>query len=400
MQKKLFLRFYLPLLGICCLSQWIWGCNTETQPQQAQVTTSEPTVGQDSLALEMDTAELAVRSIARMTDAPKVDFPQEFPAVYRLLESDDNVLEVVAAYAVKLITGKGIENEADLLSLMDLRDEKIAPLLQSKVENLGEQVQQTQLELLIPEFERLAIRPIMAEGNFLGLGPGPWPLSQYRLSADAPVAMYAHFCDEGTRSKSGEYPYLDLTPYGRMVFYGERLQNTPTARVYFDRIEQDFRQALRVVTDIHEVADETSSNLLVGGVHVDPYPYMCDTSGLGNLIARFPNSPYSRVIEAILDRPSSISPEPANIYLLVVEWLTEGTEAQQVWFERLSKGQDSPHLLEVERGNGKVQLALTYRFFESEEMADKILTEYEAQGKAAELIFVSVEGDKLYQIGM
>lgn len=330
----------------------------------------------------------------------ELDFEQRFPMLYDLLKEQPDDLAVVADYAEKVLTGERIASEDDIIDLMEMRSSQIIPILEPYLDNLDGEKWFEHANAYENELNQLGITQTAAEGTYTGLAQAEMLTQALRTNASTGLRTYMDFYNAEARTRSGEYPFNDMDPYFRMLVEGEQLMEDASAQRYAARVEEDFRRALNVITDIHRVQYESHEAFLVGGIHRDMYPFMTETESHKAFLANHPDSKYHGVVKRILENPSTMTERPENMYLIVTDWAASLNEADDKVFRYLNNQQDVPHHLEVRRGDGTDQYALTYRFFEDEAQANQALETCRAAGMDAELIFVSVKGDKLYQIGI
>ncbi|MEO1450986.1 MAG: hypothetical protein AAFV07_15760, partial [Bacteroidota bacterium] len=96
---------------------------------------------------------------------------------------------------------------------------------------------------------------------------------------------------------------------------------------------------------------------------------------------------------------SSIQSKPENIYVIVTEWKDTQETARQRVHQHLDQGEDIPHYLRIRRGNGEDQFAVAYRFYDDASKADAALSKIQTRVADAQLIFCSVKGETLYELG-
>lgn len=326
-----------------------------------------------------------------------------FPQLHRLLSANSEISGILENYAKRIVQKDDLSGSQDLLDLMDYRDKEIIPLLKPYLENLDLSSDTLNHEALFKELAVLAMQPTMAEGTVTGLGARRLFRIDSRISTDAvssqaqELLYYDAFQDAKTQTFSGEYPYMQAAPFLEMVINGEQILKNESASRLSDRVAYDFTKALEVVTDIHLVE---GGNACTGGIHTDLYPYAFDIEGLKVQIERYKQSKYYPVISAILSNTSSIQDRPENIYLLLQKWEDNEGAAKASRLQLFDAGKDVPHVLPVKRGDGSTKYALVYRFYDNEKTANENFEKYKLKNPESELIFVSVKGEELYQIGM
>jgi len=399
----------LSLLGLVLISLLLASCDQfstgsasgSTPPSHdSALSADQTTTGGDSLSL-LDSAQTRGLnpSLTRMGD---FSFKDYFPTLYPLVESDAQSLREISAYAQQILYREGLNEEQDLIRLFQAREEIILPPLQSKIENLDDQKFYDQNENLEAELNQLGLTALTAEAMFVGLGIHPILEIEVARIASQPYQLYLDFQYADASSQGGEYPYTDLKPFQRMLLAGEALQ-ARQEQVYFAKIKERYEEAFQVCTDIHLVADPRAREMapapMVGGVHTDHYPFLTETESMQAFAKEHPESAYGKVAARLLENMSEMSSESENLYLIVTEWLKEEDQAVARVQDHLRQGRDIPHSLKIRRGDGSDQYAVTYRFYEDSEKADAALKHLLPDFPESEMIFVSVKGDQLYQLG-
>ncbi|MEM7511229.1 MAG: hypothetical protein AAF388_09885, partial [Bacteroidota bacterium] len=221
-----------------------------------------------------------------------------------------------------------------------------------------------------------------------------------RVKASSELQLYESFQDSRTLSSSGEYPYMNMAPFMKMVQVGHQLRQSGEGEEFASLVEEDYRFALETVTDIHMVEDQGHQSLLVGKTYTDFYPYAGDISGIQNYLKENEDFPFHAAVSKIVENPSVMTARPENLYLIVTDWVETEEEAKENIYQYLSSGKDIPHYLPVIKGDGKEQLALVYRFYEDAEAAQQAMDRCESANISAEAVMVSMKEGKLYQLGI
>lgn len=357
-------------------------------------TTDEEANGESQ---QEETMTRGLEGLARITD---FNFQERFPMLYNLLKENPDDLEIVTRYARKVVAKEGLQTEQDILDLFDERQEQIIPIISPYLENLDSEKWYQANESYEAELNALGLRQITVEGMYTAIGASQILTDVLRTNVSSGLRQYADFCNYESLSRGGEYPYSNMEPYFDMILAGEKLMGDANARIFYEKVNEDFKWALRAVTDVHLLEEDGRQTPLVGGTHTEQYPYMSELDSHKEFVENHFNSRYAIVIEKILENTSSITARPENIYLIVTEWATSLNEAEDKVFENINGQKDVPHYLQVRRGNGKDEYAITYRFFEDETKANTALKTCRDSGIEAELLFVSVRNGQLYQIGI
>ena len=392
---------FIFLLSACLL----WSC-TPNEPSQSPSENEQEEVGEveevreSATAVELDASLLAdtravSQSLAQISSTTFA-FQELFPFLYELLKNNPEELAQVEAFAEQAVSRPSFSQEEDLLDLIEERDEQIIPLLLPYFESMEPDVWDQNYDELEKELSMMGIQMTSAEGIFTGLGPRSLFTDNLKLKEKTPLIQYDAFTDAQTRSMNGEYPYSDLEPYIKMVLLGEKMEAEGTAKSYYQKIGQSFADALHVLTDVHLITNEGGR---VGGIHTEAYPYMVSLQSIREALPRFESSKFKVPLQRIVEFPSEMSSRPEHLHLLVESWVNSEEEAKKRVEEHLSSGKDIPHYLPVEKGDGTTQYAVVYRFFEDADQAQKGLEKMQTQFNTGEMIFVSSEKSKLYQLG-
>jgi hypothetical protein len=318
------------------------------------------------------------------------------PDLARLTAPDPALVTRLTAYARQVLRRENLQQEADLERLFDERAQLI-PLL---TRIIPEDVEGTHPKVAA-ELERIGIGLTMAEGIVTGVAPAPVLTDLTEAWGGPAFKAYLTFIYAHAQTLSGEYPYLNMEPYKDMILTGEVLQSYKD-EPYFDKISDQFYEALDAFTDIHFVqeGDENTRSLptlLVGGASLDPYPGST-TLDERKALAKS-RSRYSKVIANILRNPSAMVRDGDHLYLIVVDWRPSQREARKAVHQYLDRGLDVPHYLSVKRGDGTEQFAIVYRFFDSEPQANTALETALLTLPDARLCYISREGGEMYELG-
>jgi hypothetical protein len=336
-----------------------------------------------------------------MVSADEFDFAAQFPQLYSLVRGDESMRRVLSDYARRVVTQQALNSEADLVALFQVRDETVLPRLTPFFENRAEEIE-PKSERYEQELNRLGMSITMAEGMITGLGPAPMLEATVAQVASPAFKAYQRFVNARTQSYDGEYPYMNMAPYEEMVLAGEELMAWKP-NPYWKKVEEDFAHALHTVTDLHMVqntsAREEAGTPMVGRLNREFYPYAAEIDRLKDFAQRHPNSGFAQAAQKIAQNPSQMTDKPENLYLIILEWARQEQEARQQVQQYLRQGEDIPHYLPIKRGDGSTQYAVTYRFFESPDQAEEALQRIRSTHPEAEMIFCSVKGDQLYQVG-
>lgn len=368
--------------------------STVDQVEAVEEARKTPTAVDFDASLLADTREVT-QSLAQISTTA-FSFQELFPFLYELLKNNPEDLSQVKKFAEQAVSRPSFSQEEDLLDLIEERDAQIIPLLLPYFESMEPDVWDQNYDGLEKELSMMGIQMTAAEGMFTGLGPRSLFTDNLKLRERTPLIQYDAFTDAQTRSMNGEYPYADLEPYIKMVLLGEKMEEEGTAKTYYQKIGQPFAEALHVLTDVHLITGEGAR---VGGIHTEAYPYMVSLESIQEALPRFEGSKFNIPLQRIVEFPSEMTARPEHLHLLVESWVDSEEEAKKRVEEHLRAGKDIPHYLPVEKGNGTTQYAVVYRFFEDADLAQKALEKMQTQFNTGEMIFVSSEKNKLYQLG-
>ena len=389
------------LLSLCACFLWDCSPSGSSQPHALEEQADgEVEMRETATAVELDASLLAdTREVSQslsQISSSTFSFKELFPSLYDLLQNNSEELAQVEAFAEQAVSRPSFSQEEDLLDLIEERDAQIIPLLLPYFESMEPDVWDQSYDELEKELGMMGIQMTSAEGMFTGLGPRSLFTDNLKLKEKTPLIQYDAFTDAQTRSMNGEYPYSDLEPYIKMVLLGEKMEAEGTAKSYYQKIGQSFADALHVLTDVHLITNEGAR---VGGVHTEAYPYMVSLESIKEALPRFEGSKFKIPLERIVEFPSEMTKRPEHLHLLVESWVDSEEAARNRVEEHLSSGKDIPHYLPVEKGDGSTQYAVVYRFFENADQAQQGLEKMQTQFDTGEMIFVSSEKSKLYQLG-
>lgn len=397
-------RNLLMILVLCC---GLAACDSGTGGSDA---------AQDELSEEMSAAAMADSGNAadsQMTRgmlpsaARRMEFSLEgyLPMVYGLIKDDKGMVEMLDPYARKVLM-REVATSEELEAVFAQRDERIIPDLESFLGQADAEFIDENWEGLDTELNSIGISMTSAEGIFTGLTQAPMLSEQVASIASEPFRLYQDFLNANAYTQSGEYPFNNMEPYGELVRIGEQLKKKYPENAYTQKIESRFYDALEYMTDIHLVhpgsgmKQQGPASVFVGGTHTESYPWITEMGSREQFAKEHAESRYSDVMQRILENPSEVGTESETLYLIVTEWAKTKENARTKVFDNLSDGKDTPHYLQIRRGDGTDQYAITYRFYEDEEKANKAFEAVQQRMPNAQLIFCSVKGDKLYQLGI
>lgn len=332
------------------------------------------------------------------------DIQKDLPLYAPEIQKDPKMTKLIQDYGTAVVTGTGIKSDEDILKLLTIRDERLIPYFY----NLTESYETTEsgfidknYEELSRELNLLGMDMNFAEGTFIDLGAYPFMEEWMARYASEGLKLYTEFKVATTEANNGEYPYLNMEPRIKKVVIGEKLAALEDTS-YFHKVRDEYEEAVIALTDIHKVYNPNNrqeESFLVDGISTEMYPFVTEKKTRNNFVQNQRNSRYSQLVQKILENPSEISNKPEQVYVIVTEWLDTEKMAQRRVIGHLNQGEDVPHYLSIKRPDGKTRYAVAYRFFENEEKANAALEKVQKEIPSAKLIYCSLKGDQLYQMG-
>lgn len=329
---------------------------------------------------------------------------RDLPIYAPEIQKDQEMYDLISKYGTSVTTGNGIKGDKDILKWLNIRDERLIPYFYSLTENFEENESgfiDKNYEQLSQELNLLGMDMNFSEGTFVDMGVYPVMEEWIEKHASDGLKLYTQFKVAATQANNGEYPYLNMEPRIQKVVIGEKLASLEDS-TYFLKVQEEYEEAVLALADIHKVYNPNNrqeESFLVDGVSTEMYPFVTEKKTRNNFVQSQRNSKFSQLVEKILDNPSEISNKPEQIYVIVTEWLDSKKMAQRRVIGHLNKGEDVPHYLSIKRPDGTTRFAVTYRFFENEEKANQALEKIQQEIPSAKLIFCSMKGDQLYQMG-
>lgn len=326
---------------------------------------------------------------------------QNFPVLDSISQSKEKLNKLLNRYAYQLTNAsKTVDSDKDLQTLFDMRAAQIIPTLHREVLdpialNDGVFYHSSAGAKLDEELKKLGMQAIYSEGMYLDLGPSEMLTDEMEKYATEVFRWYMDFQSAKTTSMMGEYPFLNLDGEGEMVAVGEKMQEKYPDHELTQKIEEDFRMALKPLTDVHAIKSEFDKSYMVNDLATEFYPNATNIDALKKFTQDFPNSKYSKVVSNIIANMSEMEPKQngwKDLYLAVVSWedlaeqsfsnpedstqVTSMTciNAEKKAIDFLKKGIAIPHTLRLEN-KGEDKCALVYRFYADKAKAEAALKE-------------------------
>lgn len=384
------------LLFIFCLLGGL-ACNKPASYDETEAEAPAAQVPENSESPSTHTEEVLEPQAAQRIS---YSFANQFPLLDSLIAGDTLLHDSLASYARRVATGEDIKDDQAILQILQEREQYFIPELDPFIANMDAMTWDQAYPRLERELNHLGMQMIVGEGMYAGLGQYRFMESVLESRASEALKVYTRFLQARTSAQMGEYPYSDMHPYIDMVLAGNQLKALPGGAAYFASLKEEYERALIAVTDIHLVEQEEHTMAMVGDMHTEPYPYLSNLEAQRKQVASADSAYFTQVLAGILTNPSTISASPQEVYLIVVEWHTDKDSAFQKRIEYLGKGWDIPHCLTVDRGKENPEIALVYRFFEKEALANAGMDALEHREFPAHLVMVSVRQGELFQLGI
>ncbi|MEL7530088.1 MAG: hypothetical protein AAFN10_02210 [Bacteroidota bacterium] len=394
-------RFRRPFWGTLILCLALFACkqspNSQASIQEAEVETpnNEELVVQDTV-IEDSIQTRGLGANARLG----FDFAAQFPLIDSLSQSQTEGRRLIGSFAAAVAQANSIETSEQLESLLFERRDQAREQLQSLIENQDPAWLDQNYQALEDELNRLGMSMLFAEGMFIGLGNTTLLTELVETKGSDALKWYLQFIYASDESANGEYPFLDMRPYGSMIVAGERLQSIQP-NPYFEKIEDQYQRAILCMADIHRVGAPTArtdeKQLMVGGINTEHYPFATGAESRQNF-AEGQNSRYGPVLAKIMANMSEMSEEPEHLYAIITEWVDGEAMAKNRVYSHLEAGVDIPHYLKIRRSNGADAYGIVYRFYDDAEKAEAAISKIEQEIETAELRMLSVRNGELYEM--
>jgi len=328
------------------------------------------------------------------------DFAGQFPIIDSLTQSQAESRRLIGSFASAVAQANSVETTEQLEALLFARRDQAREQLQSVIENLDTQWLDENFQPLEGELNRLGMSMLFAEGMFIGLGNSELLSDLVDAKGSDALKWYLRFIYAADASANGEYPFLDMSPYAKMIMAGEKLTELEP-NPYYEKIEGQYQRALLCMTDIHRVgapnARTDEKTLLVGGINTEDYPFATGAKSR-ETFAQAKESRYSAVLAKIMANMSEMSPDPEHLYIIITEWVEGEEMAKNRVYSHLEAGVDIPHYLKIRRPNGSDAYGIVYRFYDDADKAEAAISTIEKDITSAELRMVSVRNGELYEM--
>ncbi|MFK7926055.1 MAG: hypothetical protein AB8H47_29175 [Bacteroidia bacterium] len=402
MKVLILLHQYFWVIGIFLSSIAFSACDPQTQTNQSTVVETSKELAPDSEA-NAKIAEIVDTTQSRGLDTNArlgFDFAEQFPIIDSLTQSQAEGRRLIGSFASAVAQANSIETSEQLEQLLFARRDQAREQLQSIIENQDAQWLDNNFPPLEDELNRLGMSMLFAEGIFIGLGNSDLLSELVESKGSDALQWYLRFIYAAYESANGEYPFLDMGPYVKMILAGEKL-NELKPNPFYGKIEGQYQRALLCMTDIHRVGAPNArieeKSLLVGGINTESYPFATGVKSR-EAFAQATDSRYSAVLAKIMANMSEMSPDPEHLYIIITEWVEGEEMAKNKVYSHLESGVDIPHYLKIRRPNGSDAYGIVYRFYDDADKAEAAISTIEKEITSAELRMVSVRNGELYEM--
>ena len=280
-----------------------------------------------------------------------------------------------------------IDSWEKIQAILKMRDSLLYPMEDATYKYLGDS---DYLEDdLYDEFESIGFAVLMPEGIFSGFSEAPVLQKEIEKYAPEDFKLYQKMQNQWSYTVS-EYPYEDLMPWYKIVYYGEQLYKKYPNSEYYKKGKELFEDALSAVTDIHKAAIEDEIICCYSNFENDFYPYSANCLQWDSIIAKYPNSMFIPIIKKVKEHTSFISGNIA--FVVATDKFEKFKDAREKWFNYMVSGKDIVHVLTLEE-NGKTSYYLAYRFDSDIDIAKNYLDKIKNDFPNAEILKVEVTDD-------
>lgn len=321
-----------------------------------------------------------------------------FPVLNNLTASDAVLHSQFRAYAANILNPALIGNEAQLKKVFDSRDQLIKRLshpVAVYISQMKDKRDFKAIKVLDKELKSVGMRGVFAEGEFLELTCTPVFQDEIKEFASDVYRLYLSFGTATSNSLGGEYPYDWLEPQMKMVTIGEELLKKYPDHQYTKKIERHFRDALRVLTDVHRVkvkdTDNPVDSYIVGGISTERFPTGTELSNYTQFVEHYPASRFNGVVNRILETMSEIPADEYGkfdtLHLVTVGETADREAGKEKIYQYLLKDIDIVHLIPVTDDEGE-KYVVTYRFYGDLPKAEQALEKIKPVEPGAKIITI------------
>jgi hypothetical protein len=328
-------------------------------------------------------------------------FERTILALEEIIGDNKLIMEQLKGLKTMIANRSKINSLADIEKTLRMRDSLIFLLTNNEkyIKIVSEDQCYQKLE---EEFKSIGIYIIQAEGLYFGLDVAPLLDDVIERVADEPYILRNKIRNLNSMTIGGEYPYTDISQEMEIVVLSEKMLNKYPDHGYNKEILEILCDALNCLTDVHKYtaillnSDDkkyagTEDYFLIGNYNAEYYPCITDTAYHQAFIRKYSKSRFAKVIRKIFSNISTLSSQNSKIlYIIKVPPLTSDSvfvdEKLKQAFKNLPKdiaeqedcfkymwlGIDIPHLLYLPYDTD-IKKVICYRFFDSQEPAEKSL---------------------------
>ncbi len=297
-----------------------------------------------------------------------------------------------------------ITSEKQMWEFFDFRDtllKTFTPFMENYYYNMS-QDEYKKWNFVNDELESIGFKVIYAEGMFAGLNIKAIRKNEIKKYCSDAFKLYADFRYKYSSALGGEYPFINPKSYFDAVYAAEKLLLNYRNTQYFFKIEEKYKEALFICTDIHGATTTNGlKNYYYGDFNFSFYPYVSSWSDIEYIKNDYPNSIYHNIFSNLLQNMSDIivqqgkPDEVAVVYVVVTDKTDSYKESQNRIFDYLNSGLDIVHNLKIKNGNN-LEYYIAYRFYSNKDRADKALEKIKDKVDEAKIIEVVVPAEFEY----
>jgi len=242
------------------------------------------------------------------------------------------------------------------------------------------------------EMESIGVTANFSEGMMFGISTAPIMMSIIEKHCNRDYYLYVYIRDYFSYTINGEYPYLNLEMYLKVILASEELFRDYPESDYLVESYQNFYYCLYPYIDIHLVRSNDYNSHIVGGYNSDFWPGATSIDYHQEFLTKQKNSIFYPSLVRIMNNISEITPDAEQIYYIEVPFIEEENlftkcvpeiegflkeyeDAKFSWMTYLWNGIDIAHLLYIpsSENSKEYQHVLAYRFFEDKTKAEESL---------------------------
>lgn len=321
------------------------------------------------------------------------------PALVNKQQKDLETLfnEYLKAINQQIYTQKQIEN---IFILRDSLRMGLSGLIEKNFFEVIEENYEKQ-DVIDKELKKLGYTTLYAEGMVFGLGYSSIVENEIEKNSPEDFKLYSKFLVEYWSNVSGEYPFMNVSGYGKAIEIGEKMYRQYSNSQYFQKIKDDYFRCLSYVTDIHKAIiqseDYTQNNCFYSDITYEYYPYSTDCNVWETLLKDFPQSQFAPIFKKLMKNTSEISvsnneDDMPNVFLVYTNIFEDFSDADSKIMEYIHKGIDIVHKVKVFK-NQKDYYYVCYRFYSEKDRAINAQKEISKNGISTKIAEVTTTGE-------